>query len=147
MSREEYDRSHMPCFPRPWEKFRQELEARLDPVDPRRAIDLLGLDTYESDEEIKPVFVSRMPNHKVTGAAHADTVRSGKKTGYIVTKTALSNLKLNKLGEIEAIIILSQIDFCTMLFRNACRPQEVKETKRLPNLFISRKKMERLDRV
>lgn len=101
MSREEYDRSHMPCFPRPWEKFRQELEARLDPVDPRRAIDLLGLDTYESDEEIKPVFVSRMPNHKVTGAAHADTVRSGKKTGYIVTKTALSNLKLNKLGEIE----------------------------------------------
>ena len=40
-------------------------------VDKERQIDLLKLSTYESDEEIKPVFVSRMPNHKVTGAAHA----------------------------------------------------------------------------
>lgn len=53
-------------FPKPWERFRQELEARLDPIDPRHQIDLLKLETYESDEEIKPVFVSRMPNHKVT---------------------------------------------------------------------------------
>lgn len=65
-------------FPKPWERFRQELEARLDPIDPRHQIDLLKLETYESDEEIKPVFVSRMPNHKVTGAAHAETIRSSK---------------------------------------------------------------------
>ncbi|MFR6694911.1 MAG: hypothetical protein ACLUS6_13445 [Dysosmobacter sp.] len=45
-------------FPKPWERFRQELEARLDPIDPRHQIDLLKLETYESDEEIKPVFVS-----------------------------------------------------------------------------------------
>ena len=89
-------------FPKPWERFRQELEARLDPIDPRHQIDLLKLETYESDEEIKPVFVSRMPNHKVTGAAHAETIRSSKGGyGFTVTKTPLTNLKLNKFGEIE----------------------------------------------
>lgn len=89
-------------FPKPWERFRQELEARLDPIDPRHQIDLLKLETYESDEEIKPVFVSRMPNHKVTGAAHAETIRSCKGgDGFTVTKTPLTNLKLNKFGEIE----------------------------------------------
>lgn len=89
-------------FPKPWERFRQELEARLDPIDPRHQIDLLKIETYESDEEIKPVFVSRMPNHKVTGAAHAETIRSSKGgDGFTVTKTPLTNLKLNKFGEIE----------------------------------------------
>lgn len=89
-------------FPRPWEQFHQELEARLDPVDPRHQIDLLKLATYESDEEVKPVFVSRMPNHKVTGAAHAETIRSSKGgDGYTVTKTPLANLKLDKSGEID----------------------------------------------
>ena len=89
-------------FPKPWERFRQELEARLDPIDPRHQIDLLKLETYESDEEIRPVFVSRMPNHKVTGAAHAETIRSSKGgDGFTVTKTPLTNLKLNKFGEIE----------------------------------------------
>ena len=89
-------------FPKPWKRFRQELEARLDPIDPRHQIDLLKLETYESDEEIKPVFVSRLPNHKVTGAAHAETIRSCKGgDGFTVTKTPLTNLKLNKFGEIE----------------------------------------------
>lgn len=89
-------------FPKPWERFRQELEARLDPINPRHQIDLLKLGTYESDEEIRPVFVSRMPNHKVTGAAHAETIRSSKGgDGFTVTKTPLTNLKLNKFGEIE----------------------------------------------
>ncbi|WP_418500008.1 type II CRISPR RNA-guided endonuclease Cas9 [Dysosmobacter sp.] len=96
------DEARRDPFPKPWERFRQELEARLDPIDPRHQIDLLKLETYESDEEIKPVFVSRMPNHKVTGAAHAETIRSSKGGyGFTVTKTPLTNLKLNKFGEIE----------------------------------------------
>lgn len=89
-------------FPEPWDRFRQELEARLDPIDPRHQIDRLKLATYESDEELKPVFVSRMPNHKVTGAAHAETIRSSKAgNGFTVTKTPLASLKLNKQGEID----------------------------------------------
>lgn len=98
---EPFDRREKDRFPKPWPLFHQELEARLSP-DPRHRIDLLKLATYESDEEIKPVFVSRMPNHKVTGAAHAETIRSGKAgEGYTVTKTPLTKLKLNKDGEIE----------------------------------------------
>lgn len=87
-------------FPEPWDRFRQELEARLAD-DPRQALDRLKLATYESDEEIRPVFVSRMPRHKVTGEAHEDTIRSGKAgAGYTVSKVALTELKLDKNGEI-----------------------------------------------
>ncbi len=89
-------------FPKPWDLFHQELEARLDSVDPRHQIDLLKLSTYESDEEVKPVFVSRKPNHKVTGAAHAETIRSSKMgDGFTVTKMSLAKLKLNKQGGID----------------------------------------------
>ena len=89
-------------FPAPWERFREELEARLDPVNPKAEIDRLKLATYESDEEIRPIFVSRAQNHKITGAAHKETIRSSKKgDGFTVTKTPLNKLKLNKSGEIE----------------------------------------------
>lgn len=99
---EQPENSRRDLFPKPWDRFRQELEARLDPIDPRHRIDLLKLATYESDEEIKPVFVSRMPNHKVTGAAHAETIRSSKMgDGFTVTKTPLISLKLDKRGEID----------------------------------------------
>lgn len=101
LTKEAYDAKYAPDFPTPWERFRQELEARLDPVEPKEAILRLGLSTYDTDEEIKPVFVSRMPRHKVTGAAHAETIRSGKLPGYTVTKTPLNKLKLNKEGQID----------------------------------------------
>ena len=101
MTKTDYDAKYAPNFPMPWERFRQELEARLDPVDPQRAILRLGLSTYDTDEVIRPVFVSRMPRHKVTGAAHEETIRSGKKPGFTVTKTSLDKLKLNKEGQIE----------------------------------------------
>lgn len=101
LTKDAYDAKYAPDFPAPWERFRQELEARLDPVEPKRAILRLGLSTYDTDEDIKPVFVSRMPRHKVTGPAHAETIRSGKKQGYTVTKTPLTNLKLNKEGQID----------------------------------------------
>ena len=49
----------------------------------------------------KPIFISRMPNHKVTGAAHKDTVKSPKhlEDGVVVVKRPLQDLKL-KDGEI-----------------------------------------------
>ncbi len=86
-------------IPEPWPRFRLELEARLSP-DPREQIDRLKLSTYESDEQIKPVFASRMPNHKVTGAAHAETIRSSKAgEGTTVSKISLNKLSL-KNGKI-----------------------------------------------
>lgn len=52
---------------------------------------------------IQPVFVSRMPQHKVTGAAHKETIKSPKALddGLLVVKQPLTSLKLDKkTGEI-----------------------------------------------
>ena len=81
-------------IPEPWPRFRQELEARLSP-DPQQQLDRLKLPTYETDEIIRPAFASRMPNHKVTGAAHAETVRSSKAgEGMTVSKVPLDRLSV-----------------------------------------------------
>lgn len=89
-------------FPQPWPRFREELEARLDPTNPKEALMALNLSTYEFDpeEKIPPVFVSHMPKHTVTGAAHEETIRGKTETGTVV-KTALTSLKLDKNGEID----------------------------------------------
>lgn len=90
-------------FPYPWPQFRKELEARLC-NNPARAIYDLKLPFYMSSGEPlpKPLFVSRMPKHKVTGAAHKDTIKSPKllDEGHTVVRRALKDLKL-KDGEIE----------------------------------------------
>ena len=99
MTKEAFDEKYAPRFPEPWPMFRKELDARLS-ADPRAEIEHLNLPGYDSDEELRPVFVSRMPRHKVTGAAHMETIRSGKIPGSTVTKTDLTNLKLDKNGEI-----------------------------------------------
>lgn len=100
MTREAYDSKYAPDFPEPWLMFRKELEARLS-EHPYDEIMHLHLPMYDAEEEIKPVFVSRMPNRKVTGPAHKETIRSAKMPGNAVAKTALTELKLNKDGEIE----------------------------------------------
>ena len=100
LTREAYDEKYAPDFPEPWLMFRKELEARLS-ENPYDEIMALHLPMYDADEEIKPVFVSRMPNRKVTGAAHKETIRSAKKQGCSVSKTPLTELKLDKEGEIK----------------------------------------------
>ena len=91
------------CFPQPYPTFRKELEI-LTSNDPARILRESPLPNYSGDEELKPIFVSRMPNHKVTGAAHKDTIRSPRTIGgvdYSVQKVALTSLKLDKkTGEI-----------------------------------------------
>lgn len=91
-------------FPYPWEHFRKELEARLA-NDPSRAVAALKLPFYMDDDapRVHPLFVSRMPTRKVTGAAHKDTVKSAKAKddGYAIVKRPLTALKLDKNGEIS----------------------------------------------
>lgn len=89
-------------FPLPYPYFRDELEMRCS-GDPSRILHLKPLPNYSTDEEVLPMFVSRMPNHKVKGSAHMETIRAhfvedGK--DYSVSKVNLSTLKL-KNGEIE----------------------------------------------
>ena len=91
-------------FPYPWPDFKRELDARLA-NDPSRVIRDSKLSFYlDSDlmASVKPLFVSRMPQRKVTGAAHLDTVKSGKALddGLVIVKRPLTDLKL-KNGEIE----------------------------------------------
>ena len=100
MTREAYDAKYSPKFPAPWERFRQELEARLSD-NPAEEIARLHLATYDSEEEIKPVFVSRKPERKTTGAAHEATLHRKADGGYI-KKVPLTELTLNKqTGEIK----------------------------------------------
>ena len=100
MTREVYDAKYSPRFPAPWERFRQELEARLSD-NPAEEIARLHLATYDSEEEIKPVFVSRKPERKTTGAAHEATLHRKADGGYI-DKVPLTKLTLDKkTGEIE----------------------------------------------
>ena len=88
-------------FPEPYKGFRKELEIRCmqDEELMHEALKKIKYDTYENILKIHPIFVSRMPRRKVTGAAHKETVRGLRKrdnTYYSVTKTPLENLKLNK---------------------------------------------------
>lgn len=95
-------------FPKPWPYFRWELEARLS-ENPTEILKTLDIYTYDDIDAVKPVFVSRRVRRKTTGAAHQATIRSwrtvtnekGQEIKAAVSKTALSNLKLDKNGEIE----------------------------------------------
>lgn len=92
-------------FPMPYPTFRKELEMRVTKEDEKLLHEALGElpnYTFEDIMAAKPSMVSRMPRHKVTGQAHLETVRSPKalNEGYAVSKTALSNLKLDKNGDI-----------------------------------------------
>src|SRR5699024_1579865 len=88
-------------FPQPWQGFRREVLARLiqDPQKLKLALRSLSLDTYDEAfiNEVKPIFVSRMPKRSVKGQIHAETVRRHR--GYnerglmrVVTKTKLEDI-------------------------------------------------------
>jgi CRISPR-associated endonuclease Csn1 len=87
-------------FPSPWEHFRDELLARLsmdDPATLRTEMEKLG--NYPSDalEALRPLFVSRAPQRRNSGAAHKETVyaqpESLKTTGSVTQKVSISDLK------------------------------------------------------
>jgi CRISPR-associated endonuclease Csn1 len=92
-------------FPMPWNRFADELEARLSP-DPQRILrDMVSekkLPSYNMSaiSQVTPIFVSRMPRRKVTGAAHKETIKGYRSDGIVVKKVPLTELKI-KNGEIE----------------------------------------------
>lgn len=88
-------------FPQPWDQFRDEVIARLE-ANPNIMLQNCKIPTYQG-EQVDPVFVSRMPRRKNTGAAHKETLRGGKlkNQGYSISRVPLTSLKLDKDGEIE----------------------------------------------
>lgn len=90
-------------FPFPYADFRKELEIRTESESQymlHKRLHTLSNYSSEDIEATLPCFVSRMPNHKATGPAHQETVRSGRKKGFVISKVPLQKLKL-KNGEIE----------------------------------------------
>ena len=107
LTEQAFDQKYAPTFPAPWPEFTKELKARMAP-NANEAIRQLYLPSYGS-EEIKPIFVSQMPNRKVSGQAHKETIRSArvdidknsKERTIAVSKTDLTNLQLDEDGEIK----------------------------------------------
>lgn len=87
---------------RPWPEFKEELEARMS-KNPRHDLENGNFKNYDNYnfETLKPIFVSRMPNRKVTGEAHAATIYSKRKNGVVVLKTDLLDLKEADIRDIR----------------------------------------------
>lgn len=107
LTEQAFDQKCSPTFPAPWDRFTEELKARMAP-NSDEAIRQLYLPSYGS-EEIKPIFVSQMPDRKVSGQAHEETIRSarvgigknGKEITIAVSKKDLTKLQLDEDGEIK----------------------------------------------
>ena len=94
-------------FPSPWEHFRNELEARLkqdDIVLLRTHCEKLGNHSPEDLALIKPLFVSRAPQRRNSGAAHKETIYGQTerlaKTNSVTQKVAVTNLTLNDIDKL-----------------------------------------------
>jgi len=88
-------------FPAPWEHFRDELLARLNIDDQealRASVDRLGTYSKEDLDRLHPLFVSRAPQRRNSGAAHKETIyaqpKALKEKGSVTQKVAVTSLKL-----------------------------------------------------
>lgn len=94
-------------FPEPWPHFRYELEARLKTDDTallRIEMERLGTYPAEALAALRPLFVSRAPQRRNSGAAHKDTIYAQperlKAQGGVTQKVALSSLSLKDLDQL-----------------------------------------------
>jgi len=87
-------------FPAPWEHFRDELLSRLnidDMAELHAAVGNLGTYSAEALDSLKPLFVSRAPQRRNSGAAHKETIYAQpdalKEKGSVTQKVGVSGLK------------------------------------------------------
>ena len=89
-------------FPEPWPRFRDELTQRLSACPQENLMQINPVYYATVDiSSIQPVFVSRMPRHKVTGAAHEETIRSQVNEKYTAVRKSITELSLDKDGKIK----------------------------------------------
>ncbi|MDP2826065.1 MAG: type II CRISPR RNA-guided endonuclease Cas9 [Sulfuritalea sp.] len=93
-------------FPEPWPHFRDELVARLNIDDAallRAETERLGTYPPETLDALRPLFVSRAPQRRNSGAAHKETIygqpESLKAQGGVTQKVPLAALKVEDFGE------------------------------------------------
>jgi CRISPR-associated endonuclease Csn1 len=91
-------------FPKPWSHFHHELEVRLKMDDAeklRSEMERLGTYSAEELDALRPVFVSRAPQRRNSGAAHKDTIYGRTEQKNCVTqKVALSALSLKDMDRL-----------------------------------------------
>ncbi len=94
-------------FPTPWLHFRDELMARLledDPVKLRSTIEAFGRYPNEALDQLKPLFVSRAPQRRNSGAAHKETIYAQperlKMQGGVSQKIAVTDLKPSDIDKL-----------------------------------------------
>jgi CRISPR-associated endonuclease Csn1 len=93
-------------FPNPWPHFRDEVKLRLSMDDPallRGEMEKFGTYSPEALEALHPLFVSRAPQRRNSGAAHKDTIYAQPERlvaqGGVTQKVPLASLKLDDFGE------------------------------------------------
>ena len=94
-------------FPAPWDHFRDELQARLkidDPVVLRAEMQRLGSYPDEAIQALKPLFVSRAPQRRNSGAVHKETIYAQperlKAQGGVTQKVNVANLTLKDMAKL-----------------------------------------------
>ena len=94
-------------FPNPWPHFRDELKLRLNMDDPallRSELEKVSTYSLETLEALRPLFVSRAPQRRNSGAAHKDTIYAQPERfvaqGGVTQKVALNNLSLKDLDKL-----------------------------------------------
>ncbi len=94
-------------FPKPWPHFHQELEARLhidDAAELRARMEMFGSYPAEALKALRPLFVSRAPQRRNSGAAHKDTIYAQpgrlKEQGGVTQKVALVGLTLKDIDKL-----------------------------------------------
>lgn len=94
-------------FPDPWPYFRDELKARLNFDDPallRAEMERLGTYPPEALEALRPLFVSRAPQRRNSGAAHKETIYAQperlKAQGGVTQKVAVNRLTVKDLDNL-----------------------------------------------
>lgn len=94
-------------FPDPWPHFRQELESRRTTDDlATLQAEMRNLGTYSEDDlaGLKPLFVSRAPQRRNSGAAHKETIygqpESLKAQGGVTQKIAVTSLTIKDIEKL-----------------------------------------------
>lgn len=87
-------------FPLPYPKFREELTARTseNPKEMMKGKDWNNKYTNEEINKLSPITVVRLPQKKISGQIHDETINSAKKLnqGIIYKRVSVCNLKIKK---------------------------------------------------
>lgn len=90
-------------FPRPWPRFDDEVRRRTADISVEQLRnELEGFENYDAAflAQVKPIFVSRMPNRKASSQAHQETLRSPKadENSMRTVRVPLGSVKLKDLN-------------------------------------------------